>query len=123
MATIRRHPVPIESYAPDRPLNDLLIEQLKHFIHVEERLDPKLRVTVPIPSLDDVAEANRFTAAVTERLMSIKRSPPFRLVKNRTPKRSSSSIALAAQAATAKSSRSTQKKNQSSKPKPRGGSK
>jgi hypothetical protein len=110
MATIRRHPVPLDSYAPNRPLNDLLREQLAHFIHVEERLPPSQRVKMPIPAADDADAANRFIAAVTEQLMSIKRSPPLRLIRRRTPQPPSPGITIAAKAATPKSPRAATKK-------------
>lgn len=73
MATIRRHTVPADSFQPDAPINDLGREQLKHFIHVAERLPLNLRVDLPIPSPEDSVAVGRFIAAVTERLMSRKR--------------------------------------------------
>jgi len=86
MATIRRHSIPSDSYAPDRPLNDLMREQLTHFIHVEERLPPEQRVSLPIPSPDDSAAANRFIAAVTERLMGTRLSQAVEPARKNTPK-------------------------------------
>ena len=54
MVTIRRHPVPTDSYDPKRPLNDLLVAQLEHFKHVAKNLPSDLRNTVPAePSLED----------------------------------------------------------------------
>lgn len=85
MATIHRHPVPPESYEPDRPLNDLGRDQLKHFIHVAQRLPPELRVDLPIPSPEDGLASSRFIGAVTEKLMSRKRAP-LRLVSKRSRK-------------------------------------
>jgi hypothetical protein len=95
MATIRRHPVPPDSFHPDAPLNDLGREQLKHFIHVAERLPPNLRVDMPIPSPDDGLAVSRFIAAVTERLMT-RKQPPLTLVGKRRPKPASTGISIAA---------------------------
>jgi hypothetical protein len=95
MATIRRHSVPSDSFQPDAPLNDLGREQLKHFIHVAERLPPELRPDMPIPSPEDSVAANRFIATVTERLLSRKRSP-LTLVGKRTRKPASTGISIAA---------------------------
>jgi hypothetical protein len=95
MATIRRHPVPADSFQPDAPLNDLGREQLKHFIHVAERLPLKLRVDLPIPSPEDSVAVGRFIAAVTERLMSGKR-PALKLVGKRRRKPASTVISIAA---------------------------
>lgn len=97
MATIRRHAVPADSFHPDAPLNDLGREQLKHFIHAAERLPPELRVDMPIPSLEDGHAANRFIAAVTDRLMSRKR-PALKLVSKRRRKPASTGIDIAAAA-------------------------
>ncbi len=112
MATIRRHPVPPDSYDPNRPPNDLVREQLQHFIEVSQRLPPSLRVDMPIPSPDDAAAANNFIAVVTERLMSVKR-PPLKLVPKRKRKAPAAAIALAAQAEAPASPRSKPKKTRS----------
>ena len=95
MATIRRHPVPADSFQPDAPLNDLGREQLKHFIHVAERLPPKLRVDLPIPSPEDSLAAGRFIAAVTERLM-MRKPPALALVSQRRRKPASTVVSIAA---------------------------
>jgi hypothetical protein len=97
MATIRRYPVPSDSYDPNRPLNDLVREQLKHFVEAAQRLPPELRIEMPVPSPDDAAAVNKFVAAVTERLMSVKRAP-LKLVRKRGRKATAPPIALAAQA-------------------------
>jgi hypothetical protein len=72
LATIKRHPVPQDSYNPDRPLNDLGRDQLKHFAHVEHHLPPKHRVGMPVPSPEDGPAATRFIAAVTAKLMEMR---------------------------------------------------
>ncbi len=75
MATIHRHRIPADSYEPNRPLNDLGRDQLKHFIHVAERLPPGQRILLPVPSPEDGLAASRFIGAVTEHLLSLRRSP------------------------------------------------
>lgn len=97
MATIRRHPVPPDSFRPEAPLNDLLHKQLEHFIHAAERLPVELRVELPAPSPDDSAGAARFIAAVTERLMSRKR-PPLTVVNRSRRIRTKPGISIAAAA-------------------------
>ncbi len=116
MATIRRHPVPPDSYDPNRPLNDLNREQLAHFVEVAQRLPPSLRVPMPIPSPDDAAGANNFIAVVTDRLMSVKRSP-LKLVRKDKRKSPAPQIAIAAQAETPVSPPSKPKRTTRSKSK------
>lgn len=77
MTTIRRHAVPVDSYDAERPLNDLLGEQLKHFIHVAQSLPPAVREALPpTPSPEDAMRAGEFIAAVTRILMSRNRPGP-----------------------------------------------
>jgi hypothetical protein len=66
MATIRRHPVPADSYDPKRPLNDLLVAQLEHFKHIAKSLPAELKGAIPgEPSPEDREGIDRFIAAVT----------------------------------------------------------
>lgn len=77
MTTIPRHPVPTGSYDPTRPLNDLLIEQFKHFQHSAANLPPDLRAALPpIPPIEDSEAVSRFIAAVTRAHMSRKKELP-----------------------------------------------
>ena len=99
MATIRRHPVPSESFRADAPLNDLLLKQFEHFVHVAERLPAKMRVTMPVPSPQDSSAAARYIAEVTERLVSRKR-PPLTVVRKPRRKRTAPGISMAAAAET-----------------------
>lgn len=94
MATIRRHRVPADSYDPSRPLNDLGRDQLKHFIHVAERLPPELRVDLPIPSPEDGLACSRFIGAVTEKLMS-RKQPRLKVVSRQGRKSARKSAAPA----------------------------
>jgi hypothetical protein len=81
MVTIRRHPVPTDSYDPKRPLNDLLVAQFDHFIHIAEALPPEVRSAIPAtPSPDDREAVDRFIAAITGSHVSRKMEKP-RLVK------------------------------------------
>ena len=122
MVTIRRYPVPPDSYNPDGPLNDLMRSQLDHFVHVAKLLPQQLQVTVPVPSGDDAAAANRFVAAVTEQLMSVKKPLP-RLVRKRATRSRTPGLALAASAETPKSPRPAPKKKTGAKSKTKGESK
>jgi hypothetical protein len=118
MATIRRHPVPPDSFRPDAPLNDLGREQLKHFVHVAERLPPELRVDMPIPSPEDGHAANRFIAAVTDRLLS-RKPPALKVVAKRRRKPTSTGISIAAGAEEVHPQRAKSKSKSKSKSKAR----
>ena len=105
MATIRRHPVPLDSYQPGRPLNDLMVAQLAHFAEAARRLPPDLRITAPVPPATDADAANAFIATVTERLMSLKqrqlettRPKPTIVPKRPRKAPAAAPISLAAQA-------------------------
>jgi hypothetical protein len=118
MATIRRHPVPPDSFHPDAPLNDLGREQLKHFVHVAERLPPELRVDMPIPSPEDGHAAHRFIAAVTDRLLS-RKPPALKVVAKRRRKPASTGISIAAGAEEVHPQRTKSKGKSKSKSKAR----
>jgi hypothetical protein len=118
MATIRRHPVPSDSFRADAPLNDLLLKQLEHFVEVAKRLPAELRVDMPVPLPQDSAAAERYIAAVTERLISRKR-PPLTVVRRSRRRRTTPGISIAAIAETPKSPRASRaskpRKSKSSK--------
>jgi len=80
---------------PNGPLNDLMRSQLEHFAHIADRLPPHLQVKVPVPSADDTVAAHQFIAAVTEQLMSVKKSPPRLLVKKRASRTQTSRLSAA----------------------------
>jgi len=81
MPTIRRHPVPTDSYDPNRPLNDLLVAQFEHFKHIATKLPPELAAGVPAaPAAEDREAVGRFIAAITKAHVSRKKELP-RLVK------------------------------------------
>ena len=103
MATIRRHPVPSDSFRTDAPLNDLLLKQLEHFVHVAERLPAEMRPDMPVPSPQDSAATARYIAAVTKRLMSRKRLP-LTIVSKPRRKRTTRGISIAAAAETPETS-------------------
>lgn len=101
MTTIRRHPVPTDSWDPERPLNDLMIEQLNHFTYVVQRLPAEARAALPpAPKADDSVAAHRFIAAVTKALMSGKRAPGPQLVARARRREPGVIGSLAAQADT-----------------------
>jgi hypothetical protein len=82
MVTIRRHPVPADSYDPNRPLNDLLLAQLDHFKHIAKGLPAELQNTIPSePSIEDREGVDRFIAAVTGVHVSRKKAKPLLVAK------------------------------------------
>jgi glycine cleavage system protein P-like pyridoxal-binding family len=82
MVTIRRHPVPTDSYDPKRPLNDLLVAQLEHFKHIAKSLPLDVRNTVPAePSIEDREGVDRFIAVVTRVHASRKKAAPRLVTK------------------------------------------
>jgi len=125
LATIHRHSVPVESYEPDRPLNDLGRDQLRHFIHVAQRLPAGFRFNSSPPSPEDGPACTRYIAAVTDRLMSM-RTAGLTLVDSKKPRKTAKvqkpGLAIAAAAAepesvTPTSARSKSSRGQSSKAK------
>jgi len=108
MATIRRYPVPADSFAPDRPLNDLLQAQLEHFRKVEQRLprhvQPTLHPDMPPPSPKDAPASNRYIATMTnlirERAQASAAKPAPVLVTKpaRPPRIKPTGLAIAASA-------------------------
>src|SRR5580658_968328 len=98
MVTIRRHPVPTDSYDPKRPLNDLLVAQLEHFKHIAKGLPSELRSEVPAePSLDDREGVDRFIAAITGVHVG-RKIPKLRLVAKPGRRREPLTLDLAASA-------------------------
>lgn len=111
MVTIRRHPVPADSYDPNRPLNDLLLAQLEHFKHIAQRLPPEVRSAVPAePSSSDREGVDRFIAAITGACVSRKIERP-RLIKP-VRRKQPGTLAIAA-AAEERPKRSTAAKSKS----------
>jgi hypothetical protein len=117
MVTIRRHPVPTDSYDPKRPLNDLLVAQLEHFKHIAKSLPLDVRTTVPTePLIEDREGVDRFIAAVTRVHASRKKAIP-RLV-TRPPRRTQSvTLDLAAAAEETSTKNKPAKSNSQGKPK------
>jgi hypothetical protein len=80
MATIRRYPVPADSFDPDRPLNDLLQAQLVHFHEIEKRLprsiQPILNPNMPPPLPKDARASNHYVAALTTIIRQRAGKPP-----------------------------------------------
>jgi len=120
MTTIRRHPVPVESYEPDRPLNDLGRDQLAHFIHVAQSLPAGFRFNGPPPSPEDGPACTRFIAAVTDHLISM-RATGLTLVDGKKPRKTARvpkrELAIAAAAAEPESVTPTSAKPKSSRTK------
>jgi hypothetical protein len=89
MATIRRHPVPADSYDPNRPLNDLLLAQLDHFKHIAKGLPAEFQNAIPSdPSVEDREGVDRFIAAVTCVHVGRKKAKPLLVAKPVSQKQS-----------------------------------
>jgi hypothetical protein len=117
MVTIRRHPVPTDSYDPKRPLNDLLVAQLEHFKHIAKSLPSDVRNTVPAePSIEDREAVDRFIAAITGIHASRKKAAP-RLVAKPVRRKQPVTLALAAAAEETPTKNKPAKSNSQGKPK------
>ena len=117
MVTIRRHPVPADSYDPKRPLNDLLIAQFEHFKHIAKGLSSELGSAVPAePSLDDREGVDRFIAAVTGIHVRRKKAMP-RLVAKPVRRKQPVTLDLAATAEETPAKNKPAKSKSQSKPK------
>ena len=98
MTTIRRHPVPTDSYDPKRPLNDLLVAQLEHFKHIAAQLPAELAAGVPPPPpIEDTDSVSKFIAAITKAHVSRKKALPI-VISRRTRQQLPGTLALAASA-------------------------
>jgi hypothetical protein len=120
MATIRRYPVPADSFVPDRPLNDLLQAQLEHFRKVELRLprqvQPTLHPDMPPPSSKDAPASNRYIATMTNLIRERARNPaakpaPVLVAKTARPPRIKSGLAIAASESHSRKTAAVKKKN------------
>jgi hypothetical protein len=65
MATIQVPGPPKESFNKDRRISDLLLSQVKHFQHVEAKLDPSLRTSFSSRILTENAAA-QYIAQMTD---------------------------------------------------------
>jgi hypothetical protein len=122
MATIRRHPVPADSYDPNRPLNDLLLAQLDHFKHIAKGLPAEFQNAIPSdPSVEDREGVDRFIAAVTSVHVSRKKVKPLLVAKpGAKPVSRKQSVTLDLAAVTEEQPNRTRSSNAKSKAK-RGG--
>jgi glycine cleavage system protein P-like pyridoxal-binding family len=117
MVTIRRYPVPTDSYDPKRPLNDLLVAQFEHFKHIAKSLPPDVRNTVPAePSIEDREGVDRFIAAVTGIHVSRKKATP-RLVAKPPRRKQPVTLDLAAAAEETSTKNQPAQSNSQGKPK------
>lgn len=61
---------PKEAFNRNRPVSDLIRHQVEHFRHLEHRLSPELRQTLPQQRVLTEADAARYIAAMTRLLKS-----------------------------------------------------
>jgi hypothetical protein len=127
MATIRRYPVPADSFVPDRPLNDLLQAQLEHFRKVEHRLprrvQPTLHPDMPPPSPKDAAASNHYIATMTNLIRERAQNPaakPLLVTKAaRPPRIMPAGLAIAASESHPQKSAAAKKKKKATPHKPK----
>jgi hypothetical protein len=75
MATIQVPGQPKESFNKNRPISDLLLSQVKHFQHVEAKLDPSLRTNFSPWEVLTENTAAQYIAQMTNILRG--RTPPM----------------------------------------------
>jgi hypothetical protein len=74
MATIQVSGPPKESFNKNRPISDLLRSQVKHFQHVEAKLDPSLRTRV---SSREALTENAAAQYIAQMTNILRRSTPL----------------------------------------------
>ena len=112
MATILRHPVPPEFYDPDRPLNDLGRDQLRHFVHVFSRMPESQRAGLVEPSPEDGMASSRFIAEITTRILAARKKPAKPIVmlqKQKQKPKPAAGLALAAAGTKSKAKKAAKK--------------
>jgi hypothetical protein len=85
MATILVPGPAVKSFQKDRPLSDLLKHQLRHFQHVESRLAPEVRATIPSFAITTPQGSAEYIGYMTALLRGIPKKPmlhPIRAAKS-----------------------------------------
>jgi hypothetical protein len=100
MEPIRVPRPPAEAFNKDRRISDLIRAQVNHFKHVEHKLPPEQRRTIPQHGITTEAEAAKYIAAMTEVLRG--QPIPSGIVRRKTaakkaiPIRPAAGLAIAA---------------------------
>ena len=106
---------PKEAFNKHRPISDLVRKQVDHFKHIEERLSPDLRATLPQHQIVSEDEAARYISAMTSYLLSRPRPKPAAkkpvAIKPPAPIRPGRPLTLAAAAAPARKKSPAKKKS------------
>ena len=106
---------PKEAFNKHRPISDLVRKQVDHFRHIEERLPPDLRATLPQHQIVTENEAARYISAMTSYLLSRPRPKPAAkkivAIKPPAPIRPGRPLTLAAAAAPARKKSAAKKKS------------
>src|ERR1700730_1443945 len=97
MATIFVPGPAATSFQKDRPLSDLLKQQLRHFQHVASRLPPAVRATIPSFAIKTPQGSAEYVGYMTALLRDMPRKPM--LVATPAAKSSSSAASLPSAAA------------------------
>jgi hypothetical protein len=119
MATIRVIGPPKEAFNKHRAISDLLAAQIKHFRHIEDKLDESLRTNFALHEITTENAAAQYIAQMTDILRSVvseASTPPIPISKPK-PKLSTPTkrLALAAAADPAPAQKSLTKKTSTKK--------
>jgi hypothetical protein len=68
METIRVPRTPAEAFNKDRRVSDLIRAQVNHFKHIEQKLSPEQRRSIPQQGVTTEGEAAQYIAAITAAL-------------------------------------------------------
>lgn len=122
MDPIRVPRPPQQAFNKNRPVSDLLKAQIKHFQHLEDKLHPDMRSSMPAHELTTESAAARYIAHMTETLRSesLARSlPQPRRIRTVTTgaSRPKSGLAIAAAEDNGRATKPSRTKKSVSKPK------
>lgn len=115
MEIIRVPATPKEAFNKHRPMSDLIKAQIRHLKHLEEKLSPEVRATLPQHRLITEDDAARYIAPMTAFLRSQSAAAPPQTakapveIKRPLPARPAKGIAIAAVAESKKKTSSKKK--------------
>ncbi|HXS75044.1 MAG TPA: hypothetical protein VN753_02625 [Terracidiphilus sp.] len=102
MEVIHVPPPSKEAFHKGRPMSDLIKAQIKHFKHVEEKLSPRERESIPQHRITTENEAAQYITAMTRLLRSDVDEKPAKpnltpiTVKKSAPRAAARGFAIAA---------------------------
>jgi hypothetical protein len=92
---------PKSAFNKHRRISDLIKKQVEHFKHLEYKISPEARATLPQHGIVTEDDAARYITAMTRFLAGVKPAREFRKVENLRPpsaQESEPGLALAAEA-------------------------